>query len=87
MDQVYQELADQISTFVNRHGSNRGCQGVAEKMVQDHPTLQQAKMRLFVAYVKELAKLPYADARNQASVDLAKSLVAQWGDGPALPTI
>ena len=87
MEQEAKELADAISRFVNRHGSYRGLQELGEAMVNDHPTLQQAKMRMFVVYVQKLAALPYSDLRNEKSVTLARDLVHQWGDGPSLPII
>ena len=87
MEEEVKALAEHISSFINRHGNYSNLMWLAELMTQDHPTLQQGKMRMFVAFVREMAKLPYADTRNQASHDLAKGLVAQWGDGPALPLI
>lgn len=88
MDKEIEEMATAISNFVNRHGNYSNLMHLAELMVNDHPTLQQAKMRLFVAFVREMAKRPYVeDARNEASVKLAQGLVTQWGDGPSLPFI
>lgn len=84
-DNAVVELDKAISNFVNGFGYSRVSQ-LAEHMVNDHPTLQQSKMRLFVAFVREMAKVN-PDGRNEASVKLAKGLVKEWGDGPALPTI
>jgi hypothetical protein len=80
-----EETADAISHYVN--SSSSGSKKLAEIMVIDHPTLQQGKMRLFVEFVRQMAKIEFTDARNEASVKLAKSLVEQWGDGPYLPYI
>jgi len=81
-----EDVASQISSYVNGFGMSRP-QELAEAMGNDHPTLQQGKMRLFVAFVREMAKIEYPDARNEASVELAKKLVKEWGDGPYLPLI
>ena len=86
METKVEDLASQISNYVNGFGMSRP-ERLAEVMVKDHPTLQQGKMRLFVAFVREMAKIEYPDARNEASVDLAKKLVKEWGDGPYLPLI
>jgi hypothetical protein len=86
-----EEAAQAISNFINRHGSSVSVGYVAELMANDHPTLQQGIMRMFVAFVREMAKKEYSDARNEASVNLAKTLVDEWGpgpyDGPHLPRI
>jgi hypothetical protein len=85
-DERTANLARQISDYVNGFGMGRS-QALAEAMVNDHPTLQQGKMRLVVAFIREMAKIQYTDARNEASVELAKKLVKEWGDGPHLPLI
>jgi len=85
-DEATVNLANDISNYVNRYGTS-GSLYLAELMARDHRTLQQAKMRLFVFFVREMAKEEFPDARNEASVKLAKGLVKEWGDGPALPAI
>ena len=86
IDQVTVQLDKDISNFVNRYGTD-GSIYLAELMANDHPTLQQAKMRLFVWFVRDMARKQYTDARNEASVNLAIQLVNDWGDGPSLPLI
>jgi hypothetical protein len=82
-----EEMAMAISNYANSHGGS-SFEKVGAAMANDHPTLQQGMMRLFVAFVREMAKKPYADLRNQASVDLAKGLVKEWGEyGPYLPFV
>lgn len=86
-DEETEALDKAISNYVNGFGMHR-LNKLAELMTNDHPTLQQGKMRLFVAFVREMAKKQYTDARNENSVALAKKLVKDWGEyGPALPTI
>lgn len=45
-------------------------------LANEHRTHQQTLMRFCVAYVQEMALHEHADARNAASVALAKKLVA-----------
>lgn len=72
-----QELADVISRFVNSTMcSNDELREVAKAMANDHPTLQQKKMKLALMFIEEMAKKPYADARNKNSVDKAQGIVA-----------
>lgn len=46
----------------------------AKKMGIEHPTLQQNFTKLCCAWLRHLATTDYYDARNQASVDFAKSI-------------
>ena len=48
---------------------------MAERMADDHPTLQQNYMRFFMLFCEEMAKKTYTDARNEASVKMAKEIV------------
>lgn len=50
---------------------------LAKAMSQDHSTIQQSYMRLFKAFVGEMAKKGLSDGRNQASVMLAKEINVQ----------
>lgn len=59
-------------------------------MSRDHRTLQQAFTRLCVAWIKDLAereKEQCYDARNEASVKLAKEIVKLGDDKLFLPFI
>jgi len=85
--QEQEEMAKAISQFVNRYGGSASIKALAEEMANDHPTLQQGTMRLFVAFVRAMAAKEYSDGRNEASVNLAKQLVNEWGDGPYLPLV
>lgn len=67
--------AESLSNFVNAAGLS-GTERMAQLMVKDHRTLQQNKMRLFVQFCQEMAKLDnYKDARNEASVKLAQAVL------------
>lgn len=84
------QLAKDLSTWVNKFDSRPEREALAKEMANDHPTLQQAKMRVFMAFVQEMASKEYFDARNEASVKLARQIIALWdGDpyGPPLPLI
>jgi len=83
-----EQLAQAISNFCNRMGTDQ--KAVARALANDHPTLQQGIMRLFVAFVQEMAQKSYTDARNERSVELARQITALWQDspyGPPLPLI
>lgn len=60
-----------LETCVNDNGT---CAKLAELMIRDHNTYQQSFMRLFVLFVEFQANKDYTDLRNEASVNLAKTL-------------
>ena len=68
------ELAKEISDFVNGASSNEVKQ-LVELMAQDHPTLQQSKMRLACLFVEQMASKQYTDARNEQSKKTAIAMV------------
>lgn len=91
-----QAAADALIRHINR---NMGSQPqLAAALAQTHPTLQQGLMRLFVAFVREMAAKTYVDARNEASKHVAEAIVYSWEQeygpsdnygprGPYLPLI
>jgi hypothetical protein len=68
------ELAREISDFVNGASSNE-VEQLVELMVQDHPTLQQSKMRLVCLFVEQMASKQYTDARNEQSKKTALAMI------------
>lgn len=71
------EFAETFSRFANRLG--RCNKGAVKALANDHPTLQQNVMRFFLEFCQEMAQKPYSDARNEASVELAKKIVKLEG--------
>jgi len=69
-----EELANAISSFVNGASADK-VRKLAEAMAHDHPTLQQAKMRLATTFIEEMANKPYTDARNETSKEMAIAMV------------
>lgn len=69
------ELAAAISNFVNSSSINK-IEQLAKEMAQDHPTLQQNKMRLACLFIEEMAAKPHTDARNESSRKVAKQMIA-----------
>lgn len=69
-----QELAQAISSFVNG-ASNDKMEKLAELMAQDHPTLQQNKMRLACLFIEQMADKSYTDARNETSKKTAIAMI------------
>jgi len=68
------ELAREISNFVNGAGRDE-MDKLAELMAQDHPTLQQSKMRLVCLFIEQMATKSYTDARNEESKKTAIAMV------------
>jgi hypothetical protein len=68
------ELAKEISNFVNGAGINE-VQQLVELMAQDHPTLQQSKMKLACMFVEQMASKEYTDARNEQSKRTALAMI------------
>jgi hypothetical protein len=87
------KLAADISHWTNNMGNdNRDNRAdLALRMANDHPTLQQAQMRLVCSFIEAMAAKEdrWTDARNQASVKLAREIVKLWDTkyGPPLPFI
>lgn len=69
-----EQLADQISNFVNRARPEH-VKFLAKLMSEDHPTLQQSTMKLAVAFIQNMSRKAYTDARNQDSVDMASAMI------------
>jgi hypothetical protein len=68
------ELAREISNFVN--GANIDeVERLVELMAQDHPTLQQLKMKLVCMFVEQMASKQYTDARNEQSKKTAMAMI------------
>lgn len=84
------ELAEKISRFVNSMANEDRIKFFVEAMHNEHRTLQQSFTGLALAWLKHLAALPegHFDARNKASVDIAKKLVGSLDKyATYLPTI
>lgn len=71
MKQKPEELAKEISNFVNRYNGDGEIEKLALHMASDHPTLQQNTMGLVLNFIKCMANKPYVDARNEASKETA----------------
>lgn len=76
--------AEAVSDMVNDTSFN--ADALAEKMSNDHPTLQQNFMRMCVKFIKKMAEKSCYDARNKSSVLMAKQMVSNM-ENDALPFI
>lgn len=77
-----------MSDFLNTMGDGEAIKGFVEAMSRQHRTLQQGFTRLVVAWILDLSKREHYDPRNEASVMLAKKIVANVeADSLFLPTI
>jgi len=80
-----EELVKYVSNCVNYSIDNKK---FAERFGREHRTLQQSFTRLCMEWVRYLAKQENYDARNEASVKLAKGLVDyMWNCDSSLPLI
>ena len=80
------KLATNIMDVVNEIGFDD--KEFAMWMCRQHRTLQQSAFRAFLAWTRELAAMENYDARNEASVLLARELVKTMDEiGDSLPMI
>lgn len=81
--QEAEKLAQDVLNFVNTFGVDE--ETFAETICRGHKTLQQSTMRLFMTTIRKMATVT-PDGRNEASVELAKKIVA-ISDKQQLPLI
>lgn len=74
-----EELAQEISRFVNG-ANNDQMEQLAELMANDHPTLQQSKMKLACMFIEQMANKSYTDARNEESKKIANAMIRGFKD-------
>jgi len=72
------ELAKEISNFVNGARPEE-IKELALLMSNDHPTLQQNTMGLAAHFIQAMATKNYVDARNEASKEMALSMIHGYG--------
>lgn len=53
---------------------------LAEKMANNHPTLQQSFMRMCSKFIMFMAEKSYCDDRNRVSVEYAKAIMDNVGE-------
>ncbi len=80
---IAKQLANDILDFVNSFGFDS--ETFAETICRGHKTLQQSTMRLFIATIREMAKVQ-PDDRNAATVELAQ-IISDIADDHPLPLI
>ena len=75
------EMAQMLDEFVNGGGTEQTAAFVEQVTGRTHRTLQQKIMGLFVATIEAWAEDKFGhDLRNEATVKLAKKIVAATGD-------
>lgn len=77
-----EQMARLLGEFVNANGKSTYAQVAQEIVTREHRTLQQNIMGFFVAVIEAWATLPEDryDLRNEATVRLARKIVAGTGD-------
>ncbi len=63
-----------LTEFVNSFGTDNKL--FAQYLMNEHRTLQQSTMRLFVACIEEWSKQKHWDLRNETTIELAKKIMA-----------
>jgi uncharacterized membrane-anchored protein YjiN (DUF445 family) len=53
---------------------------LAEKMANNHPTLQQSFMRMCANFIQRMAEKTYCDDRNRTSVEYARAIMDNVGE-------
>jgi hypothetical protein len=79
------EVAEALSRLVNSFSPDT--EGFVKTVCNDHRTLQQSTMRLFMACIKEWAENGRSDHRNEDTIDLCKQIVKSTKDNDYLPFI
>lgn len=82
------DMAEELARFANNYVADQT--GFVQGLYSEHRTLQQSVMRLFIAWVREMAndfdRNSY-DLRNEATVRLAKKIVELGERNLYLPEI
>ena len=91
-DLTPEEMAQMLEEFVNSHSYGEDIAQFVDQVVYGtHRTLQQGIMRYMTVLIEKWATLPEDrfDARNEATVKMARKLFAAMGDkyDRHLPTI
>jgi len=73
-EQVAGIAYDAFEHIINA-GTGEEQKELAHKLVWQHNTLQQLTMGVFLEFLKETLRKPYVDARNAATVDMAKKML------------
>ena len=74
MRMTAEQLAQEISRFVNGARETE-MEQLAELMSNDHPTLQQSKMKLVCMFIEQMANKSYTDLRNEQSKKVANAMI------------
>ena len=69
---------ESVSNMVNDMSFDE--KSMAEKMSNDHPTLQQSFMKLCVKFIQKMAEKTCYDGRNERSVKMAQKMVSAMDD-------
>jgi hypothetical protein len=75
-----------LTGYVNNYGASYKL--FAQYLMNEHRTLQQSTMRLFIACIEEWSKQKYGDLRNEATLELSKKIMnALENENTHLPLI
>jgi hypothetical protein len=66
-------MVEALSHFVNNYSCPN--KDFAKQVMNEHRTLQQSMMRLFIATIEEWAKQEYFDLRNEDTIMLSRKIM------------
>ena len=81
------QAAAALTNYVNGYCGPTDTESFVDTILREHRTLQQSTMRLIMATIKEWAKCKHYDLRNEATIELARHIVANLPKHDALPLI
>lgn len=79
------EAVQNLTNFVNKYTCPEKV--FARLMMNEHRTLQQSTMRLFMATIEEWSKQEHYDLRNEQTIKICKKIMEALGDERHLPLI
>ena len=68
------DLAKKVALWCNRSPNDTILKQFCDEMDRSHPTLQQIFTRLCLRWLYHLSQIQYFDARNEASVKIAREI-------------
>ena len=75
------EMGEILDEWVNAHSDKKDREDLADQIVnRTHRTLQHGIMGAFITVIEKWASVSTFDARNEATIKLAKKIIESTGD-------
>jgi len=75
---MVKDAVNNLSNFVNKFGAPD--KKFAQEVMNEHRTLQQSMMRLFLATIEEWSKQTQYDLRNEDTIRISKKIMSVMED-------